>query len=242
MQNSNIHISPTNPEVAEAFAQWLINWLKDRAKTTIALSGGSTPKLLFSLLAQQYTKEIDWSKVHLFWGDERCVPPDDGESNFGMTQTLLLNHIDIPEANVHRVRGEADPAEEAERYGMEIAKNVSAIDGCPAFDLILLGMGGDGHTASIFPHQMELLQAKSICGVAIHPESGQRRITLNGPVLNNAYQVAFLVTGASKAEKVKIILEHQPGFETLPAAHIKVDGGSPNWFLDTAAASLLNRK
>ena len=86
---------------------------------------------------------------------------------------------------------------------MEITNSVSAIDGCPAFDLIILGMGDDGHTASIFPHQIELLQAKEVCGVAIHPESGQRRITLNGPVLNNAYQVAFLVTGAAKAEKVK---------------------------------------
>jgi len=234
------HIYSDNPAVAAAFAEWLVNWLKGRSRTTIALSGGSTPKLLFQVLAKQYADQIDWSGIHLFWGDERCVSPDHADSNFGMTKALLLDHIDIPAANIHRVLGEEDPASEAVRYGQEILSTVSAVDGLPAFDLIILGMGGDGHTASIFPHEMHLLQDAAICAVATHPESGQNRITINGPVLNHAYQVAFLVTGASKAEKVQIILGKQAGHEAYPAAHIKPAGGITYWFLDEAAASLLS--
>lgn len=242
MSNNHIHIAATNPAVAESFAKWLVEWLKGRTFTTIALSGGSTPKLLFSLLAQLYNHDIDWSGIHLFWGDERCVPPNHGESNFGMTKTLLLDHINIPAANVHRVRGEDEPTTEAIRYGAEISAVVPSKNGLPAFDLIILGMGEDGHTASIFPHQMELLEDTNICGVAIHPESGQKRVTLNGPVINNAHQIVFLVTGNGKAEKVKTILNKEEGYLAYPAAHISVqDEATPSWFLDKAAASLLSQ-
>lgn len=240
MKESNRHIYADNPAVATAFAEWLVNWLQGRSRTTIALSGGSTPKLLFQVLAENYAEEIDWSGIHFFWGDERCVPPDHDESNYGMTKALLLDHIDIPATNVHRIKGEDEPASEAIRYGQEILTTVSAIDGRPAFDLIILGMGGDGHTASIFPHEMHLLEDTAICGVATHPSSGQNRITLNGPVLNHAYQVAFLVTGAAKAEKVQLILEKQAGYEAFPAAHIAPAGGITHWFLDEAAAQQLS--
>ena len=240
MNEISRHIYPDNPAVAQAFADWLVNWLQGRSRTTIALSGGSTPKLLFQILADQYATQVDWSGVHFFWGDERCVPPDHADSNYGMTKTLLLDHIDVPSANVHRIRGEAEPAAEAIRYGQEIQATVSAVDGRPAFDLIILGMGSDGHTASIFPHEMHLLDETTVCGVATHPTSGQHRITINGPVLNHAYQVAFLVTGEAKAEKVQIILKQQTGYKAFPASHIAPAGGITHWFLDKAAARQLS--
>lgn len=241
MQEINRHIYVDNPAVAAAFAKWLVSWLRGRNRTTVALSGGSTPKLLFQILADDYADQVDWSGIHLFWGDERCVPPDHQDSNYGMTKALLLDHIDIPSSNVHRIRGEEQPATEAIRYGQEILTTVSAVDGRPAFDLIILGMGSDGHTASIFPHQRHLLQNTAICSVATHPESGQKRITINGPVLNHAYQVAFLVTGAAKAEKVQLILEKQAGYKAFPAAHIAPADGITHWFLDEAAAQLLSQ-
>lgn len=240
METNTTHIYKDNPAVATAFAEWLVDWLTGRQRTTIALSGGSTPKLLFQVLAEKYADKIDWSGIHLFWGDERCVPPDHADSNYGMTKALLLDHVDIPSTNVHRIKGEETPTLEAKRYGQEIQSIVSAVDGRPAFDLIILGMGGDGHTASIFPHEMHLLEDTDICGVATHPESGQNRITINGPIINHAYLVTFLVTGSAKAEKVQIILEKQAGSKVFPAAHVHPKDGITHWFLDKAAAALLS--
>ncbi len=240
MDSTTTHIYKDNPAVAAAFTEWLVDWLNGRQRTTLALSGGSTPKLLFQLLAEKYADQIDWSGIHLFWGDERCVPPDHADSNYGMTKALLLDHINIPATNIHRIKGEEAPAAEAIRYGQEIQSVVSAVDGRPAFDLILLGMGGDGHTASIFPHEMHLLEDTAICGVATHPESGQHRITINGPIINHAYLIAFLVTGGGKAEKVQVILERRADFEAYPAAHVRPKDGITHWFLDEAAATLLS--
>lgn len=237
-----VHIYPDNPAVASAFAEWLSEWIQDQGdrQLHIALSGGSTPQLLFEILAKEYADRIPWHQVHLYWGDERCVPPDHEESNFGVTQQLLLRHIDIPMANVHRVRGEADPAEEAERYAEVIREEIShAVDGIPVFDLIILGMGADGHTASIFPHQMKLLHSNALCAVATHPETGQKRITLTGPVIKRARQIAFLVTGKSKTEKVRQIIRQEEGWKAYPAAHIDPIDGQLDWYIDHAAADEL---
>lgn len=236
MQDPHISIYKDNPQVAESFAVFLAFWLKQRNRVTIALSGGSTPTLLFRHLAEQYRDRIDWSKVHFFWGDERCVPPDDAESNYGTARELLLQYIAIPAGNIHRIRGEAEPAEEARRYEAEIREFVPNAGNLPAFDLVLLGMGSDGHTASIFPDQMELLEADSLCSVARHPETGQQRITLTGPVINNARQVAFLVTGAGKAEKVEEVIKKKGAWKDYPAAHIDPERGDLYWFLDAEAA------
>jgi len=189
-----IHVQEDGPATAKAFADFLIDFVASRERVTVALSGGSTPKLLFDLLAQE-PESIDWSKVHLFWGDERCVPPNDDDSNFKMTKEHLLDHIQIPESNIHRILGENDAQEEANRYGDEVSAHCEMVDGLPSIDLMILGMGDDGHTASIFPHEMELLTSESVCAVATHPTSGQKRVTLTGSVINNAAVVAFLVTG-----------------------------------------------
>ena len=231
----DIQILKDNQGVAKAFARYLFDFIAQREKVNIALSGGSTPKVLFKHLATKYANSIDWSKVHFFWGDERCVPSDDDESNFHTTATLLLRYIDIPEENIHPVRGEAIPHFEAIRYGEEIISFLEIENDLPVFDLVILGMGADGHTASIFPDQMKLLESKEICAVAEHPESGQKRITLTGKVINQAKEIAFLVTGSSKAEKVNEILNQAGNWSAYPAAHVQPVNGKLSWYLDKSA-------
>jgi len=234
-----IRIFSDPEEVAQKFAVFLVDFVKTRENITLALSGGSTPKLLFDHLASHYSRSMDWSKLHFFWGDERCVPPDHSESNYKMTSDHLLTKIEIPDENVHRIKGEMEPQSEADRYAAEI-KNLVVVEGdLPKFDLVMLGMGEDGHTASIFPHQMHLFQSENICEVATHPDSGQKRITLTGKVINNADQVVFLVTGEFKAEKVFEILEQQCNWKDYPANYIQPQNGNLIWFLDRTAASKL---
>ncbi|MEM6348609.1 MAG: 6-phosphogluconolactonase [Bacteroidota bacterium] len=229
-------ISKNPSAVAEGFAAWLAERIVPGKAFHLALSGGSTPKILFAHLAEHYQNKISWADLHLWWGDERCVPPDHADSNYRMTKELLIDHVGIPSENVHRVIGEADPTEEAQRYGAEIDRIIPQKVGLAAFDLIMLGMGSDGHTASIFPHQMELLESKETCVVATHPESGQIRVSLSGPVINNADAVAFLVTGTSKTEKVEAIFSGSEESKIYPAAHI-APRGELFWFLDEAASA-----
>lgn len=227
-----------NPEAtAKAFADYLYQRQLQANRLNIALSGGSTPKLLFEILAEKYSDKIQWTKFHFYWGDERCVAPSSGESNYGMTYEYLFQHIEIPEENIHRILGESTPEEEINRYSQLIADNLPSINGLPQFDLIILGIGEDGHTASIFPNQMELLTARSICAMAEHPTSGQKRITLTGTVINNAKTVCFLVTGKSKAEKVSEILNTTGDFKYYPASYIKPTHGALIWFLDKLATN-----
>jgi len=218
-------------EVAEAFAKYLSEQIEKSEIFHLALSGGSTPKILFEHLAKEYSDKIDWRKVHLYWGDERCVPPNDEDSNYGMTHAKLLQHVNIPESNIHRVLGENNPAEEADRYGKRIEWNLKLKNGRPVFDLIILGMGGDGHTASIFPHQMELMDASETCGVATHPDSGQKRITITGEVINAAKEIHFLVTGASKKPVLDEIFNKKGNYKSYPASYVK----EAQWWLDEDA-------
>lgn len=207
---------------------------------TIALSGGSTPHLLFSVLGDKFAPKADWSYTHFFWVDERCVPPEDSESNFGMTKKTLIDKIKIPRANIHRIRGENDPVKEAIRYEAEIKKITRRVNNLPLFDLIILGLGEDGHTASIFPHNRELLVSDRICDVAVHPVTGRKRVTLTGPVINNADNIIFLVTGSAKANIVAGIIE-SPGAVNYPAAAIEPSHGTIKWYLDLDAASMLSQ-
>jgi len=233
------HIFKDKKAVAEAFAEYLAEQIDEAGQFTIALSGGSTPKVLFDHLAEKYSKKIEWSKVKLFWGDERCVPPDDNESNYKMTKEHLLDHIDIPEENVFRIQGEDDPFQESGRYGQVLINELEVEYNIPKFDLIILGMGEDGHTASIFLQQMELMLDADFTAVAWHPESGQKRVTITGPVINNAKNVCFLVTGEGKAEKVETILNRTPGHKKYPAAHVLPSHGELHWWLDEAAGKKL---
>ena len=191
----SLHISNTKQEVAQDFSKFLIDFAQDRDKITVALSGGSTPKVIFDILAADFGNEVEWSKFYFFWGDERCVPPTDEQSNYKMTVDHLFSKIDIPERNIFRIQGENDPELEALRYSAVLEKELRLENEVPQFDLVILGMGDDGHTASIFPHEIELWDASESCAVATHPDSGQKRVTISGDVINNASAVAFLVTG-----------------------------------------------
>lgn len=236
----DLRIAKSPEETAKEFAEYLIQQHEKTDVLHVALSGGSTPKILFDLLATEFKMAIDWNRIHLYWGDERCVQPTDDESNFKMTQDRLISKVAIPEENIHRVKGETNPDEEAARYSSEIEKHLEKKNGLPVFDIIILGMGSDGHTASIFPHEIELLESDAICAVANHPESGQKRVTLTGQVINAAKSVCFLVTGEGKKEKVREIIKKEDSASDYPAAHIKVNDGELIWFLDDSAAAELN--
>ena len=237
-------ISADAPSLAKDLAADINAWsqsLSDQNIGTICLSGGSTPKLLFKELADKYADKIDWSHIHFFWGDERCVPPDDAESNFGAANELLFSRIKIPAANVHRMRGENDPHEEAGRYRDEIFDVIKPnANGMPEFGLNILGMGEDGHTASIFPNQMQLLTSPDVCDVATHPESGQKRVTLTGTAINASKQIAFLIAGASKAAVLAEILGHTGNWEAYPTSHVAPASGSLSFYLDKAAVKNLS--
>jgi len=235
----DIRIYDSKSLVARHFSNYLVQFISNKDEVHIALSGGSTPQIVFEELASLKKDAIDWSKVHLYWGDERCVPPTDEQSNYKMTQTYLLSQINIPIANVHRIKGEDLPSEEAVRYEELLREKLPNLAGIPSFDLVILGMGEDGHTASIFPHEIGLWESDRLCEVATHPESGQKRITITGKVINHSKEVAFLVTGIGKKGKVVDILNHQGDFKEYPATLVAPESGNLIWFLDKGAASLL---
>lgn len=238
-----VKIYTTPDELAKKFADEMVRMIDESAKNyktfTVALSGGSTPEILFTLLGDNYAKSVHWQYVHIFWGDERCVLPENTESNFGMTARKLLSKIEIPSQNIHRIIGEDDPEKEASRYSEEILLYTRTRDGIPLFDLVLLGLGEDGHTASIFPGHLELLDSEKICEVAFHPVTLQKRITLTGRVINNADDVAFLVTGKKKEVVVEKILKNNPISLNYPASYIVPAYGRLRWFLDKDAGKLL---
>ncbi len=223
--------------VAEAFSAYLAKAVANKDNFHVALSGGSTPKLIFDVLAAEYGDKIEWSNIHFYWGDERCVPPSDDQSNYKMTVDHLFSRIAVPKENIHRVLGENDPRAEAMRYANLLEINLDRVEGIPQFDLVILGMGDDGHTASIFPHEIDLWDAADHCVIATQPESGQKRVSINGTVINSAKEVIFLVTGSSKKEKVKTILGKEEGYKRFPAALVQPSQGKLTWFLDEDAAA-----
>ena len=237
----NLKIYKDKQKVAEQFSSYFVDQVKDKGTFHVALSGGSTPKIVFDVLAENFSDKVDWNKVHFYWGDERCVPPSDDESNYKMTVEHLFSKIELPKENIHRILGEKDPKGEALRYANLLEINLDRVEGVPQFDLVILGMGDDGHTASIFPHEIELWDAEDHCVVATHPDSGQTRVSINGKVINTAKEVAFLVTGASKSEKVKAVVEKTEGSEAYPASLVNPASGNLVWFLDEEAAAELNQ-
>jgi 6-phosphogluconolactonase len=236
-----IYASPL--ELAEKFAEDMTSMIAESIKNavpfTIALSGGTTPELLFKVLSENFAESVPWKFVHFFWGDERCVPPDNDESNYGMAQRKFLSRIEIPSGNIHRIRGEDDPENEAARYSIEILSSVRNRDRLPLFDLVILGLGEDGHTASIFPGHSELFDSDKICEVALHPVTGQKRITLTGRVINNADNVTFLVTGKTKAEIVEKMFKKDSSVINFPASFIVPVYGKLNWYIDRDAGIMI---
>jgi 6-phosphogluconolactonase len=241
--NNRIQIYNTPIDAARAVAEIILLKAKEKNKQSlalnIALSGGSTPTLLFQLLANEYATSIPWHIVRLFWVDERCVPPTNSESNFGVVYDNLLVHVSINENNVFRMQGENNPQKEADRYNTLLEKELPIKNGFPQFDLVLLGMGDDGHTASIFPNNMELLNAQLPVQVAVHPTSGQHRITLTGKTIANANLVIFLITGQSKRQVLRQIIEDDSNSHLYPAYHFSKLSVT-EFILDTDAALEIN--
>lgn len=239
---TEVKIYKSPKKVYNAIAKSIIKLTRESKQKAfdIALSGGNSPKGLFKKISKKYKDEIPWERIHLWWGDERCVSPDSEESNYKMTLDYLLSNIDIPEENIHRIRGEEDPEQEAKRYSKELENTLNSRGKDPVFDLIILGLGDDGHTASIFPDQIELFEYPENCALAQHPISGQKRITLTGNVLNNANRIYFLVTGENKAMRVSEIMNDNDAAKLLPAYYIAPTNGDLIWFLDEEAASLIS--
>lgn len=219
-----------------------INEIPDGCYFSIALSGGSTPKAVFRFLVQHFSQQISWEKILIFWGDERCVPPNDKESNYKMAKESLLDLVPIPKSNIFRIKGENDFKKEALEYENIIKQKIPLINGVPAFDFFMLGLGTEGHTASIFPNHLELFHSEKLFDIATHPETHQNRITATGKLINHARFTVFLVTGEAKSTIVANILNQKPGWEEFPASLVQPKNGKLLWLLDEKAASKLNNK
>ncbi|MCE2494604.1 MAG: 6-phosphogluconolactonase [Alphaproteobacteria bacterium] len=229
-----VHVSATADESARQAAELVAalseRAVRDRGRFAVALSGGSTPRRLHAVLAsEEYRQRISWPHWRIFWGDERAVRPDHDESNYRMARETLLDHVALSQAHVHRIPTEFDPARAASEYEQTIRQ---ALHGdIPTFDLILLGMGDDGHTASLFPGSEALQEDKRLVTAD--------RITFTLPLINRAAAVAFLVEGAHKANMVQHVLQAEPGEEPLPASLVQPADGELHWFLDSSAAEQL---
>ncbi|MEI7830182.1 MAG: 6-phosphogluconolactonase [Prolixibacteraceae bacterium] len=229
-------------ELADRVADQLMEWMEQSAgeRFDMALSGGSSPNLLFATLASKYSHSELWNKTHIWWVDERMVAPDDPESNYGTSNFFLFSKINIPKQNIHRICGENNPVQEAENYSRQIRQALGSYQGWPRFDLVFLGLGDDGHTASIFPNRLELFNSANVCEVAYHPVTSQPRVTLTGEVINRASKICFLVTGVNKSERLSEIWLGKEIGKRLPAFYIKPVNGELFWFTDTKAAQYLS--
>ncbi len=226
-----VEIFDSSVELAQAAAEYFVA----QGPETVALSGGSTPKLMFQVLADQFRYDVSWSNVHFFWSDERHVPPDDAESNYRMANEALLSHVPVSANNVHRIRSEnPDAAAVASEYEQTIIAVTKQT--LPRLDLIFLGLGTDGHTASIFPGSEVLNETERLVAAPYVEKFKSYRITMTLPLLNNGASIVFLVSGAEKAEIVKQVLQ---GENKYPAQAVNPTQGELIWMLDKDAASKL---
>ncbi len=212
----------------------------DRGRALVALSGGTTPTRLYDLLAQTpFTEQVDWPHVHIFWADERCVPPEDLESNFRQAKDALLSLVPLPGPNVHRVQSEMEPEEAAAAYALTLKLFASPPLDWPRFDIVLLGMGEDGHTASLFPGSPVDMQGAAAAVTADYRGRPARRVTLTPQVFNSARRVVFLAAGESKSATLASVLNGDFRPALLPAQRIHPSDGQLIWMVDQAAASRL---
>lgn len=228
-------IFTTAQQAVEKIAQEFVAYSQQNRPVHLSLSGGSTPKLLFKTLAQApFNTEVKWENLHFWWGDDRMVAPTDPESNYGEVQKLLFDHIQIPTENIHRIRGEMPVEQELARFSQELTACVPDL----AFDWIILGMGTDGHTASLFPNQTDFTD-QNVAVIAKHPETGQLRISKTATLLEKAKRITYLVTGNSKSEILKEIQTTDAEKLPYPAAKIKAKNGVTEWYLDKEAGAFL---
>ena len=231
-------VFPSSIETSRALILRLVELMNEEPDRifNIAVSGGNTPALMFDLWANEYLDITPWNRMKIYWVDERCVPPEDSDSNYGMMRNLLLGIAPIPYENVFRIRGEAKPVKEAVRYSELVKQQLPYRLGWPEFDIVLLGAGDDGHTSSIFPGQENLLTSTSSYVVSIHPCNGKKRIAMTGYPILNARHVIFLITGKNKADVVEEICNSG---DTGPAAYIAHHAQNVELFIDKGAASYI---
>lgn len=222
---------------AETFITIANESTEQRGQFFVALNGGGTPKRLFELLASAPDK-MDWSRTHVFWGDERMVPADDPENCYGMAKRILLDHVAIPADHIHRVRTDLAPAEAVADYIRTLELYASPPLAWPRFDLVLLGMGDDGHTASLFPGSPVTVSEPVLSVTANYQGRPANRVTLTPLVFNSARDVIFMAAGASKAEALKRVLNGDSEVQ-FPAARIHPTDGNITWFVDEVAAQKL---
>ena len=226
---------------AEAIAQLAMEAVAERGRFTLALSGGSTPKSLYTLLATNARTSLPWDRMFFFWGDERHVPPNHPDSNYRMVNEAMLSKVPVPVENVFRIKAEnRDAASAAQEYEQTLRKFFQQESGIPNFDLILLGMGPDGHTASLFPGTAALQERSRLVVANWVEKLKTNRLTFTLPVLNAARCVIFLVSGIDKAAVLKTVLEDDVPGEQYPAKLVRPSAGKLIWMLDRAAASALS--
>ena len=242
-RQSNVFVFETPEQLALAAVERFVeysNELRDMTESfSVALAGGNTPRQVYELLSTaRFKNRVEWPQVHFFFGDERCVPPEHPDSNYAMAYEALISRVPIPAKNVHRMLGEGNANENALAYENELRTFFAGLT-WPRFDLVLLGMGEDGHTASLFPDSAALKEMSRWVVATRNEQSRQERITLTVPVLNHARRIMVLVTGKKKAQRLKEVLRPQPGSEQLPVQAITPIKGMLEWLVDADAASLL---
>jgi len=227
--------------LVEKFIATLNKLIDERGEAWVALSGGSTPaKFYRSLAISRVVGNVPWQKVNFFWSDDRCVPPDHPESNFGLANKEFFGPLGIGMEKAFRVEGELDPALAAKRYTEKLASLVPISEGLPEFDILFLGMGEDGHTASIFPHEIDLWGRNELCVVATHPVTGQKRVSFTGHLINNAKTICLLVTGSAKRPVVEQVINRHENYNLYPVSLVQPSNGRLEWWLDSEAAGPIN--
>ena len=224
---------------ADLFIEQAARSKAERNQFLVALNGGSTPTRLFQVLATDYREKVDWSKVHVFWGDERCVPPDDPGSSYGQAREILLSHVPIPDLNIHRIKGELGPAKASQEYALVLKEFASPSLQWPRFDLVYLGMGEDGHTASLFPGSLVDVSEPVMPVTAHYQDRPANRVTLTPIVFNSARLIVFMATGETKARTLAQVLSDRYNPAQYPAQRIRPKDGRLIWLVDKDAASKL---
>jgi 6-phosphogluconolactonase len=238
-----IHVFKDVEELSRAAADLFVRQsaesIAERSRFLVALNGGSTPNRLFQLLATVYREKVDWNKVHVFWGDERCVPADDPGSSYGQARDLVLSHVPLPEANIHRIKGELGPVEASKEYSFTLKEFASPPLEWPRFDLVYLGMGEDGHTASLFPGSPVDVSEPTMPVTAHYQDRPSNRVTLTPVVFNSARMIVFMATGEKKADTLAEVLgnTHPRNSAQYPAQRIDPKDGKLIWLVDESAAS-----
>ena len=244
--NANIRVFKSIEELshnaATLFVEQAAQAIDERGRFLVALNGGGTPNRLFQLLASEYREKVDWNSVHVFWGDERCVPPQADGSSYGQAKEAFLGQVSIPDENIHRVKGELEPVAASKDYALVLKEFASSPFEFPRFDLVYLGMGEDGHTASLFPGSPVDVAEPTLPVTAHYQDRPANRVTLTQLVFNQAHVIAFMATGQKKAITLAEVLSDRYNPDLYPAQRIEPKNGKLIWLVDEDAADKLPRE